>query len=57
MTDIYDREWLVTTLEHAITSPHDLEPFVGEGLGYIDDVVAELAWSSPRKISTKWSSR
>jgi uncharacterized protein len=44
MTDIYDREWLVKTLEHAITSPHDLEPFVGETLGYIDDVVAELAW-------------
>jgi hypothetical protein len=44
MTDIYDREWLVTTLKHAITSPHDLEPFADGDLGYIDDVAAELAW-------------
>jgi Protein of unknown function (DUF1186)/SEC-C motif len=43
-TGFNDREWLVETLQHAMAAPHDLEPFTDEHHGYIDDVVAELAW-------------
>jgi uncharacterized protein len=54
-TDFNDREWLVEALQHAMAAPHDLELFADEPHGYIDDVVAELAWLklTPKDVVTE----
>jgi uncharacterized protein len=41
-----DRTWLLATLTHAEAAPGDLASFAKDDFGYIDDILAELAWTA-----------
>jgi hypothetical protein len=44
-TEVNDRKWLFAMLKRAEEAPDDLERFHEDNLGYIEDVLEDLAWT------------